>query len=295
VSSTEIRRAAFKVPAIQTIDAALRQLPKSSAKEAVTLKQQVDDAIAGRAAAPTVEAFSRVKAYAGCDDAAEAIFAAVHEARAPAVQKQLLAVREALEVAQAPTVAHWAELAFGPGAKDAALQSVTVPLGAHEVAIVGSIDRLDRRSVGAGSVLVVIDYKTGRTLTGPESERNVRALERPQLPVYALALDTVLRTPGGRALLGESRVAAVAYDFLRDPKATLTELPVTADDLARVTTVLETLVSAAVAGEFWLVPLSDDPKDGRKSWGFPKGRLDLRRVSRFEATVSTSDRDEDES
>lgn len=101
------------------------------------------------------------------------------------------------------------EVAFGSagvrGRKDTAL-SREAPFMAGDVKIRGKIDRVDTGE----DFFVIIDYKTGRSLPGPEEMRSGRSL---QIPIYLLAVEQMLQSQTGRA----QHPAGGLYYQIRDP------------------------------------------------------------------------------
>jgi putative RecB family exonuclease len=72
----------------------------------------------------------------------------------------------------------------------------TVALRTDVLAVSGRVDRIDLRGVGAGEELVVVDYKTGRSLLTVHDAKSSLALA-----VYAAAAARTLRRPCSRVEL----------------------------------------------------------------------------------------------
>jgi RecB family exonuclease len=287
-------KAVKKLPAMKEVDAAWARLPKSESKAAKALKERLYSALRDGGELPTQGDFTKEKPYSADGDAVRELLAVARRAQEAGLKAEVQRVRDALVVSNAPVTSLWAELGFGKDAAYPALRTISLSLGNRVIRIRGSIDRLERRDLGHEAVLAVVDFKTGKPFKPDELEKAVRRLARPQLVIYALALDAALEQPEGRSILGASRVAAVRYDYLRSGSGTPSDIAITAVDLARARAALDQLADAACNGRFWVIPLVDDPKKGHQSWGFQRGRLDLRTVARFEAGAAADSQDEDD-
>ena len=93
---------------------------------------------------------------------------------------------------------------------------VIVNLEGREVPIAGQVDRLelDRKR----DRLNIADFKTGFPVSSWTLQRQIREGSHLQLPLYALAVDTLARTDPGRVGLSEATnapVGAMRLDFLK--------------------------------------------------------------------------------
>jgi hypothetical protein len=219
-----------------------------------------------------------------------------------AARQPVAAVRERLAVLHAPALVVEPELPFGrnaasggprPGAER--LAAATLTLGRHQLPVSGAIDRVLAVPSGERALVELLDYKTGGATSASALRKKVASLELPQLPVYALVLQELLDAgePVGRLPAG-SVVAAWAYDFVREakPGGLVADQLLVEGDEARVRDALTRLVDRAARGSLPPVPL-EDPERGPSSWGFPRGAVTLRDVSRFEELAPQIDLEDD--
>ena len=218
---------------------------------------------------------------------AESFGLLLNEARDP-----IAAMRRRIPVLYQPADRVEPELPFGwnatrqpdrPGADR--LAAATLTLGAHTLSVSGAIDRVLSVPGPEGDLLELLDYKTGRSVpTGSEVTRKVASLELPQLVVYALVLQDLL--DGGEtigALSPGSKVAAWGYDYVRQAasKGLISGRLLDDDDVDRARDALSRLVDRVARGSVPPVPLEDRER-GPSSWGYKRGPVGLRDVSRFE-------------
>lgn len=179
--------------------------------------------------------------------------------------------------AAAPILATAAELPFGDagetgtllterGPVEVALGEVEIELGGHPVKLRGRIDRviLSRYDSDKGwslPLFEILDYKTGRSK--PPSVRGVPhelwTGRRPQLVVYAMALQQAAREGGLGDEYERATVSAVGWDFVRltaedDETNRYGRFLVDTAILERVSEHLGELVDRAAQGRWTLLP-----------------------------------------
>jgi RecB family exonuclease len=98
-------------------------------------------------------------------------------------------VQSVRQLARARSMVERYAATLDPAAEPAGVER-TVATKTDLIAVSGRIDRLDDRRAEAGRQLVVVDYKTGRTVPGQDDARSSLALA-----LYALAAGRVLRRP----------------------------------------------------------------------------------------------------
>jgi type I restriction-modification system DNA methylase subunit/RecB family exonuclease len=182
------------------------------------------------------------------------------------------------------------ELPFGPDAADLGvpvLENLTLPLAGERHPVRGKIDRVMVVATEQGTLLQILDYKTGASKSAKTLITGMTDLSMPQLPIYALALREALREQiqQGGDLLGipaDAKVAVLAYDFVR--KATAAGLVdthlVTDDDLDNALTALDSLVRRGKSGDWSILPVNTAPTT--HAWGWSKGAISLQDAARFE-------------
>ncbi len=222
-----------------------------------------------------------------------------------AAHPRLASLETILPILSQPASAVEAELPFGRNAAAspsrpglARLQTATLRLGEREVPVSGAIDRVLVVQGPEGGLAEVLDYKTGSPPSRSELVKKVHSLELPQLPVYGLVLEAVLATGGavGQLPSGTS-VAAWGYDYVRQAdagKGLIDGNLYSNEDKARTLRALDRLFQRTLEGSFPPVPLRDQGFKGGSSWGWPKGAVSLRDVSRFEAMVGEPEPSEEE-
>ncbi len=162
-------------------------------------------------------------------------------------------------------------------------------LGDHAVPVKGSIDRILVLKCAKGDVrLQLLDYKTGGIDKSVAS--GINDLSKPQLPLYALAMATLLDRKGSKVvgIPKNAVVSQLAYDFARHPNGLIDDIVVTEETLERFREKLGELISLAKAGTFWPLPHAD------RSWGWPKGNITLESAARFVKPISLPEPEEDE-
>lgn len=211
----------------------------------------------------------------------------------------------ALRVLDAPIRSVETELAFGadavadPRGLSDAVTHAALSLADRQLHVRGKIDRALVIDGADGPTVQLLDYKTGRPVPRSALEKGVATLHLPQLPVYALVLQTLLDAGNGLASVpAGARVRALGYDFVKEAKAggLVDDILVMDETLEGYRSTLDRLVAEALAGRWSILPLKDD-EAGKKSWGYPKGPVSLRDAARFEALPEPpdlSDRSEDD-
>jgi hypothetical protein len=193
------------------------------------------------------------------------------------------------------------EVSFGAPAEDEdadpeAIRFATaaLKLGHYHIPVTGSIDRVLLAKDGDDNGIEILDYKSGANKGGAELERGVHNLTLPQLPVYALVLAELLSIDELGALPKSCPITTLGYDYLRHrtSKGLIpAPIPATPTQTVEWTTELGSLVDRAFAGRFDLVPADASQKS--YSFGFQRGEIGLRSVSRFGKLPGAGDDDDD--